>query len=153
MTGFRRFTIAAVIWGLGFVACVGAPAAAQAQCATTDPAANSADPSTLSWGTDQAIQTNFDNARAQEGLPGITLPSAVLRSSPIELMGSGIGSIPLDRFVHAIDGLLRAAVPAGFAIAAHAVPLSDVEQAWARDDSARLGRCALGFRSNSASQR
>ena len=69
--------------------------------------------------------------------PNITLPSAALRSSAIQLMGSGIGSIAGDRFVHAIDGLLRAAVPAGFAIAAHAVPLSEVEQAWSRDDSAR----------------
>jgi hypothetical protein len=39
--------------------------------------------------------------------PNIALPSAVLRSSAIELMGSGIGSIPFDRFVHAIDELLR----------------------------------------------
>ena len=69
--------------------------------------------------------------------PDITLPSAVLRSSAIELMGSGIGSIPLDRFVNAIGGLLRATVPAGFEIAANPVPLSEVEQAWPRDDSAR----------------
>ena len=69
--------------------------------------------------------------------PDITLPSAVLRSSAIVLMGSGIGSIPLDRFVHAIDGLLRATAPAGLKIAANPVPLSDVEQAWPRDDSAR----------------
>jgi len=69
--------------------------------------------------------------------PDITLPSAVLRSSAIELMGSGIGSIPLDRFVHAISDLLHATVPGGFAIAANPVPLSDVEQAWARDDGAR----------------
>jgi len=48
----------------------------------------------------------------------ITLPSAVLRSSAIELMGSGIGSIPLDRLVRAIAGLLRATVPGGFQIAA-----------------------------------
>jgi hypothetical protein len=60
--------------------------------------------------------------------PNIALPSAALRSSAIQLMGSGIGSIPPDRFVHAIDGLLRATVSAGFAIAAHAVSLSDVEQ-------------------------
>lgn len=69
--------------------------------------------------------------------PDITLPSAALRSSAIVLMGSGIGSIPVDRFVHAIDGVLRAAVPAGLRIAANPVPLSDVEQAWPRDDSAR----------------
>jgi NADPH:quinone reductase-like Zn-dependent oxidoreductase len=67
----------------------------------------------------------------------ITLPSAVLRSSAILLMGSGIGSVPLDRFVHAVSGLLQATVPAGFAIAAHAVPLSEVEQAWPRDESTR----------------
>ncbi len=40
---------------------------------------------------------------------GISLPSAVLRSSAITLMGSGLGSVPLDRFVHAIAGLFRAA--------------------------------------------
>jgi len=67
--------------------------------------------------------------------PDITLPSAALRSSAIELMGSGIGSIPFDRLVRAIDGLLRAAVPAGFRISANPVPLSEVERAWALDDN------------------
>ena len=65
----------------------------------------------------------------------INLPSAVLRSSAIELMGSGIGSIPLDRLVNAVGGLLQAAVPGGFKIATTTVPLSDVEAAWPRDDS------------------
>jgi NADPH:quinone reductase-like Zn-dependent oxidoreductase len=67
----------------------------------------------------------------------ITLPSAVLRSSAIELMGSGIGSIPFHRFVDAIGGLLRAAAPGGFQIATKAVALSEVEEAWPRDDSKR----------------
>jgi NADPH:quinone reductase-like Zn-dependent oxidoreductase len=67
----------------------------------------------------------------------ITLPSAALRSSAIELMGSGIGSIPLDRFITAIGGLMQATVPGGFKITAKPVPLSEVEQAWSRDDSAR----------------
>lgn len=67
----------------------------------------------------------------------ITLPSAVLRSSAIELMGSGIGSIPLERLIAAVGGLLQATLPGGFAIAANPVPLSDVEQAWPRDDSTR----------------
>jgi NADPH:quinone reductase-like Zn-dependent oxidoreductase len=69
--------------------------------------------------------------------PDITLPSAVLRSSAIELMGSGIGSIPLDRLVDAIGALLQATAPGGFEIAAKPVPLSDVERAWAEDDSKR----------------
>jgi NADPH:quinone reductase-like Zn-dependent oxidoreductase len=67
----------------------------------------------------------------------ITLPSAVLRSSAIELMGSGIGSIPLERLVDAVGGLLQATLAGGFKIAANPVPLSDVEQAWPSDDSTR----------------
>ena len=67
----------------------------------------------------------------------ITLPSAVLRSSAIELMGSGIGSVGVDRFLDVIGQLLRAARPAGFQIAATPVPLSDVERAWLNDDSTR----------------
>jgi NADPH:quinone reductase-like Zn-dependent oxidoreductase len=67
----------------------------------------------------------------------IVLPSAVLRSSAIALMGSGIGSVPLDRLAGAVGELLRAAGPAGFRIAFAPVPLAHVEQAWPRDDSNR----------------
>jgi NADPH:quinone reductase-like Zn-dependent oxidoreductase len=77
----------------------------------------------------------------------ITLPSAVLRSSAIELMGSGIGSIPLDRLVRAIAGLLRATVPGGFQIAAKVVALSEVAQAWPRDDSKQRTVFTIGARS------
>jgi len=84
----------------------------------------------------EAVPIRFVQVGAVSG-PEITLPGAVLRSSAIELMGSGIGSVPLDRFVHCIGGLLQAAGPAGFRIAARPVPLSQVEQAWPEDDSAR----------------
>jgi NADPH:quinone reductase-like Zn-dependent oxidoreductase len=67
----------------------------------------------------------------------ITLPGAVLRSSAIELMGSGIGSIALDRLIQVTRDLLYATVPGGFAIATNPVPLSDVERAWPNDDSRR----------------
>jgi len=62
--------------------------------------------------------------------PDITLPSAALRSSAIELMGSGIGSIPLDRLVKAIDDAMQATVAGGFKIATKTYPLSAVEEAW-----------------------
>ena len=81
-----------------------------------------------------AVPIRFVQIGAVSG-SDIILPSAVLRSSAIELMGSGIGSIPLDRFVHAIGGLLRATVPGGFQIATKAVAPSEVAQAWPRDDS------------------
>jgi NADPH:quinone reductase-like Zn-dependent oxidoreductase len=67
----------------------------------------------------------------------ITLPSAVLRSSAIELMGSGLGSVPRDRFVCCICGLLQATVPGGFKVTAKPVPLSEVERSWPEDDSTR----------------
>jgi NADPH:quinone reductase-like Zn-dependent oxidoreductase len=67
----------------------------------------------------------------------ITLPSAVLRSSTIKLMGSGIGSIPLERLLNAISALLQATVRGDLKIAFKSVPLSEVEQAWPKDDSTR----------------
>lgn len=67
----------------------------------------------------------------------ITLPSAVLRASSIQMMGSGVGSIPLDRFIAATGSLLRATASDKLQIASTAVPLSDVERAWPLDDSRR----------------
>jgi NADPH:quinone reductase-like Zn-dependent oxidoreductase len=62
--------------------------------------------------------------------PNITLPGAALRSSAIALMGSGIGSIPMDRLLTSIGELLQAAVPGGFEIATEMFPLSAVERVW-----------------------
>lgn len=81
-----------------------------------------------------AVPIRFVQVGSSSG-SDITLPSAVLRSSAIELMGSGIGSVPFDRLVRCIDALLHATVPAGLKVAAKPVLLSDVEQAWPRDDS------------------
>lgn len=65
----------------------------------------------------------------------IALPSAVLRSSPIVLMGSGIGSLSLEQLIQATGEMLQAAVPGGFTIAATRARLEDVAQAWSQDDS------------------
>jgi NADPH:quinone reductase-like Zn-dependent oxidoreductase len=74
----------------------------------------------------------------------ITLPSAVLRSSAIELMGCGIGSVRLDRLLAAIGGLMHAVIPAGLQIETTPVPLSEVEQAWSNDDSTRRTVFTMG---------
>jgi hypothetical protein len=68
----------------------------------------------------------------------ITLHGAALRSSALELMGSGIGSVPLERLIKSIEDLMRAAVPAGFSISTKIFPLSEVETVWgAAGDSSR----------------
>jgi NADPH:quinone reductase-like Zn-dependent oxidoreductase len=60
----------------------------------------------------------------------MTLPGAVLRSSPITLMGSGIGSVPMDRLLGCIGAVLQATGPAHFEIRTRTVPLSDLERTW-----------------------
>ena len=63
----------------------------------------------------------------------ITLPSKALRASALQLMGSGIGSIPLHKMLKAIQGVLEAAPLAGFKVETERVPLSEVTQAWVAD--------------------
>ena len=66
----------------------------------------------------------------------IRLPGAALRSSALQLMGSGIGSVPQPRILAAIRGVLEAAPRAGLRIATRAVPLSEVGTAWSAPDLA-----------------
>lgn len=65
----------------------------------------------------------------------ISLPGAALRSSALQLMGSGLGSVPFPRLMASIQGVLAAAPAAGFKIATQAVPLADVAKAWAAQDT------------------
>jgi hypothetical protein len=67
--------------------------------------------------------------------PIITLPSAALRSSAITLMGSGLGSIPMDSIVKSIGELMQATVAGGFDIMTQTLPLSEVEHVWAAANS------------------
>jgi NADPH:quinone reductase-like Zn-dependent oxidoreductase len=67
------------------------------------------------------------------GGTNITLPGAILRSTPIEIMGSGLGSVPINRIVGAIEQVLQVAVAGHFEIATKPIPLSEVEQAWSSD--------------------
>ena len=68
----------------------------------------------------------------------IALPGAVLRSSAITMMGSGLGSVGLDRLVAAIAGVLQAAGAAGLTLDHRVVPLSEVAAAWHDGDARRL---------------
>ncbi len=76
-----------------------------------------------------AIPIRFVHIGSASGA-NITLPGAAIRSSAIELMGSGIGSISTDRLVKSIAALLQAAIPARFTIATKTFPLSEVETVW-----------------------
>ena len=80
-----------------------------------------------------AVPIRFVQIGAMSG-NDIRLPSAALRSSALQLMGSGIGSIPQPRILAAIRGVLEAAPRAGLRIATRATPLSEVGTAWSAPD-------------------
>ncbi|HGH3373083.1 TPA: zinc-binding alcohol dehydrogenase family protein [Kluyvera cryocrescens] len=65
----------------------------------------------------------------------ISLNGAVLRSAPLQLMGSGIGSLSMPELLQATGEMLQAAVVGGFTIATTPAKLCDVAAAWPLDDS------------------
>jgi NADPH:quinone reductase-like Zn-dependent oxidoreductase len=62
--------------------------------------------------------------------PDAPIPSAALRSARLQIVGSGIGSVPGRDFVKEIPKIAAAVADGAFDVRARAVPLADVEQAW-----------------------
>jgi NADPH:quinone reductase-like Zn-dependent oxidoreductase len=58
------------------------------------------------------------------------IPAAALRSARLQIVGSGIGSVPGRDFVNELPKLAEAVAGGAFDVRAKAVPLSDVEQVW-----------------------
>jgi hypothetical protein len=64
--------------------------------------------------------------------PTISLPADVLRSSGLEILGSGPGTIPLAEIVGAIPEFMAIAATGELPIDIDEVPLAEVESAWQR---------------------
>jgi NADPH:quinone reductase-like Zn-dependent oxidoreductase len=67
----------------------------------------------------------------------ITLPAGLLRSSGVELLGSGLGSLSAQQILQALNAMFAAASAVQFAIDVDPVPLAQVEEAWTRKGDAR----------------
>jgi NADPH:quinone reductase-like Zn-dependent oxidoreductase len=67
----------------------------------------------------------------------IPLPAAELRSSGLELLGSGLGSLSADRILESLSTMYESAASAGLKIEVEAVALRDVEAQW---DTFQSGR-------------
>ncbi|WP_250510977.1 zinc-binding dehydrogenase [Caballeronia sp. GACF4] len=65
----------------------------------------------------------------------IGLPGAVLRSTAITLMGSGIGSVALPRLLECVKAVLNAAASGALRVDAKAVPLSQLSEHWDGNDN------------------
>lgn len=70
--------------------------------------------------------------------PAITLQASVLRSSGLEMLGSGFGSASMKKIFEGLAALLHEAASKPFQIEAKAVPLSEVEWLWNAKEEARL---------------
>ncbi|MQA73874.1 MAG: zinc-binding dehydrogenase [Solirubrobacterales bacterium] len=62
--------------------------------------------------------------------PEAPIPSAALRSARLQIVGSGIGSVPGRDFVKELPKLASAVADGGFDVRARAVPLVEVQHAW-----------------------
>jgi NADPH:quinone reductase-like Zn-dependent oxidoreductase len=69
----------------------------------------------------------------------ITLPAQLLRSSGVELIGSGLGSLSAQQILQSLTKMFAAVTKVHFAIDIHPVPLAQVEEAWTwKDDGRRI---------------
>lgn len=67
----------------------------------------------------------------------ISLPGAALRSSALELIGTGLGALSNQELLACISELFSVYASAGFLVEARAVPLGDVTAAWQSSGKAR----------------
>jgi NADPH2:quinone reductase len=67
----------------------------------------------------------------------ITLPGQLLRSSGVELLGSGLGSLSSEQILQSLSAMFAAVSKVPFAIEIDRVPLANVEEAWARKGDER----------------
>jgi NADPH2:quinone reductase len=67
----------------------------------------------------------------------ISLPASTLRSSGLELLGSGLGSASLKRIMETVAEFLQDAAREPFQIDIQTIPLVDVESHWNKDARGR----------------
>jgi NADPH:quinone reductase-like Zn-dependent oxidoreductase len=87
---------------------------------------------------EDATPVRFVHVGGASGEDKMDLPGAALRSSAIQLMGSGAKSVPLPRLLDCIRRVFEVTVPAKLRIATKVVPLSDIEEAWEAPNKPRI---------------
>jgi NADPH:quinone reductase-like Zn-dependent oxidoreductase len=70
--------------------------------------------------------------------PTISLHAATLRSSGLELIGSGFGSVSMEKIFESLRSILREAAKSPLRIKLITAPLRDVEKLWNTPEGARL---------------
>jgi len=84
----------------------------------------------------EGVPIRFVQIGAASGIE-FAMPAVVLRSSSIEMKGSGLGSLRLRQLVAAVGGVFGAATEAGLFLDHRTVPLAQVAETW-RDEGRRI---------------
>lgn len=87
---------------------------------------------------EDATPIRFIHVGGASGEEEIQLPGAALRSSAIQLMGSGLKSVPFPRLLSAIQNVFQFADSAKLQIAIRTMPLSEIEEAWQAPSKPRV---------------
>lgn len=80
----------------------------------------------------------FVHVGSAGGEDAIELPGAALRSSAIQLMGSGLKSVPFDRLLDAVRQVFELAAATSLTLPVRVMPLSEIERAWQEPGSPRV---------------
>lgn len=75
-------------------------------------------------------QTKFISIGSAAGQADISLPSAILRSSKIELLGSGVKSVSMSQLMVAIGDVFKWAADNNITMDTNNFNLSEIEKAW-----------------------
>jgi NADPH:quinone reductase-like Zn-dependent oxidoreductase len=70
--------------------------------------------------------------------PTASVPSAALRAARLSIVGSGQGSVPTRQIVEELPAIAAAISSGRFDLDVRAVPLADVERAWAEGSAERV---------------
>jgi NADPH:quinone reductase-like Zn-dependent oxidoreductase len=82
-------------------------------------------------------RVRFVNVGALAG-PSMTLAPSTLRSAPIELLGSGLGSLPTSTLVDAVADIVAALESESLHIRAIGLSIDGVSEYWTTDTRSRL---------------
>jgi hypothetical protein len=79
---------------------------------------------------EDATPVRFVHIGGASGEDSIDLPGTALRSSSIQLMGSGLKSVPIEKLLGAIANVFAITKAANLQIATRTLSLSSIEEAW-----------------------
>jgi hypothetical protein len=92
--------------------------------------ASALSPFSIAEAVENAKPVHFAHVGGSTREENIELPGAALRSSAIQLMGSGLKSIPFPKLLNSIGNVFVAAMPPKLQIATKIVFLSAIEDSW-----------------------